>query len=85
MIIHGRILKSAGIGTSWCGGPRKRGVVEDRIACGYPLFVGRLSYDAMRATGHDFIVVRGRTQQGRKYVTCPACIAELGRMNGGSR
>ncbi len=85
MIIHGRILRSAGTGTSWCGGPRKRSVVEDRIACGYPLFeppAGRayLTYDEMEATGHTFTAIRGRTQVGRKSVNCPGCIVELERL-----
>ena len=80
MIIHGRILRSAGTGPSWCGGPRKREVVVDRIACGYPLFAKRQTWDEMAATGHAFACIRGRTQVGRKSVNCPGCIAELDRL-----
>ncbi len=78
ILIHARILRTAPTGRSWCGGPRKRETAVDRIACGYPLFADqRQTYEQMRASGHDFIVVRGRTLRGRRYVTCPRCISAL--------
>ncbi len=76
MIIHARLVKKAPAGF-WCGSPRKGVTVSDRIACGFTVFDARGDY---ASPGHDAARVGGKTQRGRKEVTCPECLAALDQL-----